>query len=279
MIAIVSSSLPTSLTVHARNTASRAVRREPDGVGASAVRPRDAPGLSRREERRARGRRPPAESQAPSPLVLACRTPPPRGPKAARARHAGLVARAPSSEDSEGEGEEKRIRVIVRKRPTSRSESAAAERGEETDVVHDCRRLPLRDRDRLLEAPRPAQQEESRQMPRGQQGQGSLPPGLSKHPVHDAGRLMEIIDKGSQNRSTRTMSANSWSHTVLQLSLRRGDGGRVRNREAGRLSFTDLAGSSGGRHIPGLPNHEHGGRRDQHVAPRAQGGHPRPRHR
>ena len=67
--------------------------------------------------------------------------PPPRGPKAARARHAGLVARAPSSEDSEGEGEEKRIRVIVRKRPTSRSESAAAERGEETDVVHDCRRL------------------------------------------------------------------------------------------------------------------------------------------
>ena len=73
--------------------------------------------------------------------------PPPRGPKAARARHAGLVARAPSSEDSEGEGEEKRIRVIVRKRPTSRSESAAAERGEETDVVHDCRRLPLRDRD------------------------------------------------------------------------------------------------------------------------------------
>ena len=139
--------------------------------------------------------------------------PPPRGPKAARARHAGLVARAPSSEDSEGEGEEKRIRVIVRKRPTSRSESAAAERGEETDVVHDCRRLPLRDRDRLLEAPRPAQQEESRQMPRGQQGQGSLPPGLSKHPVHDAGWLMIRRDTlsvlGNHRRALSPISTSS----------------------------------------------------------------------
>ena len=79
MIAIVSSSLPTSLTVHARNTASRAVRREPDGVGASAVRPRDAPGLSRREERRARGRRPPAESPKLRPHSSWRAGPPPRG--------------------------------------------------------------------------------------------------------------------------------------------------------------------------------------------------------
>ena len=74
-------------------------------------------------------------------------------------------------------------------------------------------------------------------------------PGLSEHPVRDAGRLMEIIDEGSQNRSTGTTSANadsSRSHAVLQLSLRRDDGGRARNREAGRLTFIDLAGSERG---------------------------------
>ena len=73
-------------------------------------------------------------------------------------------------------------------------------------------------------------------------------PGLSEHPVSDAGRLMEIIDEGSQNRSTGTTSANadsSRSHAVLQLSLRR-DEGRVRNKEVGRLTFIDLAGSERG---------------------------------
>ncbi|KAL7552092.1 hypothetical protein ACHAWF_015307 [Thalassiosira exigua] len=73
-------------------------------------------------------------------------------------------------------------------------------------------------------------------------------PGLSEHPVNDADELMEIIDQGALNRSTGTTSANadsSRSHAVLQLSLRK-DVGRVKNKEHGRLTFIDLAGSERG---------------------------------
>lgn len=97
-------------------------------------------------------------------------------------------------------------------------------------------------------------------------------PGLSEYPVYDADELMEIIEKGSLNRSTGTTSANadsSRSHAVLQLSLRK-DVGRVKGKEhskslihthvnqstlltshktsfyPGRLSFIDLAGSERG---------------------------------
>jgi len=72
--------------------------------------------------------------------------------------------------------------------------------------------------------------------------------GLSEHPVTDAESLMELIDAGALNRSTGTTSANadsSRSHAVLQLSLRK-DVGRVKNKEHGRLTFIDLAGSERG---------------------------------
>ncbi|KAL3791870.1 hypothetical protein HJC23_010730 [Cyclotella cryptica] len=73
-------------------------------------------------------------------------------------------------------------------------------------------------------------------------------PGLSEHPVYDADELMDIIEKGSLNRSTGTTSANadsSRSHAVLQLSLRK-DVGRMKGKEHGRLTFIDLAGSERG---------------------------------
>jgi len=72
--------------------------------------------------------------------------------------------------------------------------------------------------------------------------------GLSEHPVTDAETLMELIDAGATNRSTGTTSANadsSRSHAVIQLSLRK-DVGRVKNKEHGRLTFIDLAGSERG---------------------------------
>ena len=62
-------------------------------------------------------------------------------------------------------------------------------------------------------------------------------PGLSEHPVYDADDLMDIIEKGSLNRSTGTTSANadsSRSHAVLQLSLRK-DVGRVKGKEHGAI--------------------------------------------
>jgi len=73
-------------------------------------------------------------------------------------------------------------------------------------------------------------------------------PGLSEHPVTNAEELMDIIDAGALNRSTGTTSANadsSRSHAVLQLSLRK-DVGRIKNKEHGRLTFIDLAGSERG---------------------------------
>ncbi|KAL7542125.1 hypothetical protein ACHAXR_011523 [Thalassiosira sp. AJA248-18] len=73
-------------------------------------------------------------------------------------------------------------------------------------------------------------------------------PGLSEHPVTNAEALMDIIDAGALNRSTGTTSANadsSRSHAVLQLSLRK-DVGRAKNKEHGRLTFIDLAGSERG---------------------------------
>lgn len=73
-------------------------------------------------------------------------------------------------------------------------------------------------------------------------------PGLSEHPVESAEELMAIIDAGALNRSTGTTSANadsSRSHAVLQLSLRK-DAGRAKNKEHGRLTFIDLAGSERG---------------------------------
>ncbi|KAL9181961.1 hypothetical protein ACHAXT_012304 [Thalassiosira profunda] len=73
-------------------------------------------------------------------------------------------------------------------------------------------------------------------------------PGLSEHPVESAEELMSIIDAGALNRSTGTTSANadsSRSHAVLQLSLRK-DVGRAKNKEHGRLTFIDLAGSERG---------------------------------
>mmetsp|Transcript_8310 Transcript_8310/g.18068 ORF Transcript_8310/g.18068 Transcript_8310/m.18068 type:complete len:1477 (-) Transcript_8310:75-4505(-) len=73
-------------------------------------------------------------------------------------------------------------------------------------------------------------------------------PGLSEHPVTNADELMDIIDAGALNRSTGTTSANadsSRSHAVLQLSLRK-DVGRIKNKEHGRLTFIDLAGSERG---------------------------------
>lgn len=73
-------------------------------------------------------------------------------------------------------------------------------------------------------------------------------PGLSEHPVNNAEELMDIIDAGAMNRSTGTTSANadsSRSHAVLQLSLRK-DVGRAKNKEHGRLTFIDLAGSERG---------------------------------
>lgn len=279
--------------------------------------------------------------------------------------HAELVAGAPSTDE---EGDEMRIRVIVRKRPMSRSESSAAERGEETDVVqpldhggygrvlvHQPRtRLDLtrevetigfafdgvfdersdnrgiydrsvrglipgvfegrwasvfaygqtgsgktftmmgsnatgmragnqaasddgsnfglyflaaQDVFRILERPEHAgtsvgvslfeiycgklldllNDRSPVKCLEDRKGKVQFP-GLSEHPVRDAGRLMEIIDEGSQNRSTGTTSANadsSRSHAVLQLSLRR-DVGRVKNKEVGRLTFIDLAGSERG---------------------------------
>ena len=73
-------------------------------------------------------------------------------------------------------------------------------------------------------------------------------PGLSEHPVSSAEELMDIIDAGALNRSTGTTSANadsSRSHAVLQLCLRK-DVGRTKNKEHGRLTFIDLAGSERG---------------------------------
>ena len=50
-------------------------------------------------------------------------------------------------------------------------------------------------------------------MPRGQQGQGSLPPGLNKHPVHDAGWLMIRRDTlsvlGNHRRALSPISTSS----------------------------------------------------------------------
>lgn len=73
-------------------------------------------------------------------------------------------------------------------------------------------------------------------------------PGLSEHAVSSAEELMSVIDAGALNRSTGTTSANadsSRSHAVLHLSLRK-DVGRTKNKEIGRLTFIDLAGSERG---------------------------------
>ena len=73
-------------------------------------------------------------------------------------------------------------------------------------------------------------------------------PGLSEHSVSSAEELMGVIDAGALNRSTGTTSANadsSRSHAVLHLSLRK-DVGRTKNKEIGRLTFIDLAGSERG---------------------------------
>ncbi|EED92071.1 predicted protein, partial [Thalassiosira pseudonana CCMP1335] len=73
-------------------------------------------------------------------------------------------------------------------------------------------------------------------------------PGLTGHAVHDAEELMDIIEQGSLNRSVGSTSANadsSRSHAVLQLCLRK-DVGKVKDKEHGRLTFIDLAGSERG---------------------------------
>eukprot|EP00557_Chaetoceros_sp_GSL56_P006092 CAMPEP_0176492808 /NCGR_PEP_ID=MMETSP0200_2-20121128/9209_1 /TAXON_ID=947934 /ORGANISM="Chaetoceros sp., Strain GSL56" /LENGTH=1152 /DNA_ID=CAMNT_0017890421 /DNA_START=253 /DNA_END=3708 /DNA_ORIENTATION=+ len=73
-------------------------------------------------------------------------------------------------------------------------------------------------------------------------------PGLSEHPISSADELMQLIEAGSNNRSTGSTSANrdsSRSHAVLQLHLRK-TVGKVENVEHGRLTFIDLAGSERG---------------------------------
>ena len=67
--------------------------------------------------------------------------------------------------------------------------------------------------------------------------------------MSNADELMDIIDAGALNRSTGTTSANadsSRSHAVLQLSLRKNVGRTKNNKEHGRLTFIDLAGSEHG---------------------------------
>ena len=73
-------------------------------------------------------------------------------------------------------------------------------------------------------------------------------PGLSEHPITSADGLIQLIEAGSNNRSTGSTSANrdsSRSHAVLQLHLRKTMGKRE-NVEHGRLTFIDLAGSERG---------------------------------
>jgi len=73
-------------------------------------------------------------------------------------------------------------------------------------------------------------------------------PGLSETRVLNAEKLINVIEKGSANRSTGSTSANrdsSRSHAVLQLHLRK-TVGRKANEEHGRLTFIDLAGSERG---------------------------------
>jgi len=73
-------------------------------------------------------------------------------------------------------------------------------------------------------------------------------PGLSEHKITSADDLMKLIEKGADNRSTGSTSANrdsSRSHAILQLHLRKSVGSKT-DFEHGRLSFIDLAGSERG---------------------------------